>query len=134
MALTENDGEPAYDGMFTVTVVPLADTLGISGVANVVTLHVLVLLAFVPLLAWTVNVYGVFPEAPVNVHGLPVLAVVRVGDTVGVLNPDPVAANVIVLPVWTTDVMVGAATGVTDVDAADEIVLPTESLPTTTNE
>jgi len=77
----------------------------------------------------------VFPAPPVNVHGLTVLAVVSVaGDTVGVLNADPVAANVIVPPVWTTDVIVGAATGVTDVDAADEIVLPTESLPTTTNE
>ena len=69
-----------------------------------------------------------------NAHGLPVLAVVSAGDTVGVVNPVPVAANVIVPPVWTTDVMVGAATGVTDVDAPDEIVLPTESLPTTTNE
>lgn len=53
--MTENDGEPEYDGMFTVTVVPLADTVGISGVANVVTLRVLVLLAPGPF-AWTVNV------------------------------------------------------------------------------
>jgi hypothetical protein len=47
----EDDGNP------TVTVVPLADSVGISGVINVVKLHVVVLLAFVPLLAWTVNVY-----------------------------------------------------------------------------
>ena len=76
----------------------------------------------------------VFPEAPVNAQGLDVLTVERVGDTVGVLNPDPVAAIVIVAAFCTIDVIVGAATGVTDVDAADEIVLPTESLPTTTNE
>jgi hypothetical protein len=70
----------------------------------------------------------------VNAHGLTVLAVVRVaGDTVGVLNADPVAAIVIVAPFCTGEVIVGAATGVTDVDAVDEIVLPTESLPTTTN-
>jgi hypothetical protein len=54
--------------------------------------------------------------------------------TVGVLNADPVAAIVIVLPVCTTDVIVGAATGVTGVDDNDTTVLPTEFLPTTTNE
>jgi hypothetical protein len=68
----EDDGRP------TVTVVPLADSVGTSGVINVVKLHVVVLLAFVPLLAWTVNVYRVFPVAPLNAHGLDVLAVVRV--------------------------------------------------------
>jgi hypothetical protein len=129
---TEYKGED--DGNPTVTVVPLADTVGISGVTNVVKLHVVVLLAFVPLLAWTVNVYRVFPVAPVKAQGLTVLVVVRVGDTVGVLNADPVAAIVIVLPVCTTDVMVGAATGVTGVDDNDTTVLPTEFLPTTTNE
>lgn len=67
-------------------------------------------------------------------QGVTVLAVVRLGDTVGVLTPVPVAAILITLPVCKGEKMVGAATGVTDVDAADEIVLPTESLPTTTNE
>jgi hypothetical protein len=51
-----------------------------------------------------------------------------------VLNPVPVAAIVIVAPVCTSEVIVGDATGVTDVDAVDGIVLPAESLPTTTNE
>jgi hypothetical protein len=56
------------------------------------------------------------------------------GDTVGTLNADPVAAIVIVAPFCTGEVIVGAATGVTDVDAADTTVLPIESLPTMTNE
>lgn len=134
MTRTENDdGEGEYDGISTVTVVPLADTVGIPGVTRVVIDDELLLLAPGPL-AWTVNVYRVFPVAPLNAHGLDVLAVVRVGDTVGVLNADPVAAIVIVAPFCTSEVIVGAATGVTDVDAADTTVLPTEFLPTTTNE
>jgi hypothetical protein len=53
---TENDdGEGEYDGISTVTAVPLADTVGISGVARVVIDDELLLLAPGPL-AWTVNV------------------------------------------------------------------------------
>ena len=125
-------------GQVTVMVVPLADTVGIPGVARVVMLDVAGGdVAPVPV-ELILNVYDVFPAAPVNAHGLPVLAVVRVGVdvTVGVVNPvpDPVAARVIVPPFWTTDVIVGAEMGVTDVDAVDEIVLPDVSFAITTKE
>jgi len=56
------------------------------------------------------------------------------GDTVGVLNADPVAAIVIVAPFCTSEVIVGAATGVIGADDNDTTVLPAEFLPTTTNE
>jgi hypothetical protein len=52
---TENDADDEYDGISTVTNLPLADTVGIPGVARVVIDDELLLLAPGPV-AWTVNV------------------------------------------------------------------------------